>query len=311
MTAHIPDLNEFLTLPLHAIYDIVSSQALTISLLLNGSRRWYIAKYFDAPPTDDSYFPHYLDTVLVQTGRLLTLLAEHGLYRVFLPVYSPPQENRHPQAYQVLLQGVDALTHHPSLLDAYQQSGYTVRFFGDMMGLPRDLLSTLRKPIQLDTDAPRHALHYGVNIRNPHNHLLQLTYQFGVVHGRAPSWADMVELYYGDRSVRPVNILIAFNRTYSREGIPPLLEGHDRIYTTVVTPLVLSQIALRRILYDYLYNNQDPSRNYTDIHPNEVQRLKHFYAANQEVVMGLMEKHEDLVYPAPTPIRSAEERDIE
>jgi hypothetical protein len=105
-------------------------------------------------------------------------------------------------------------------------------------------------------------------------------------------------------------ILIAFNRTYSREGSPPLLEGSDRIYTTVVTPLVLSQTAPQNSVR-LLYNTQDSSRSYTDIHPNEVQRLKHFYIANQEIVLGLMEKHEDLVYPAPAPIRSGDECDVE
>jgi len=95
--------------------------------------------------------------------------------------------------------------------------------------------------------------------------------------------------------------MIGFSKLYVRPGIPPLLEGKDRIYTTIVTPLVLTQRALRRILYDYIYNVQDPERSYSDVHPEEIQRLKRFYEANEETIMGLTKKYEDFVYPLPGP----------
>jgi hypothetical protein len=112
----------------------------------------------------------------------------------------------------------------------------------------------------------------------------------------------MVELYYGDRNIRPLDILVGHNRIYDRGGIPPLLNAFDRIYTTVVTPLVLSETGLRSIIYDFLFSRQDQGRTYTDINPEEFQRLKQFYEVNRDSVIGLTQRFEDLVYPVPAPI---------
>src|SRR6059058_2635588 len=92
MPSYIPTLDEFLSWPSNAVRDIVYPQSLSISLLLNGTRRWYISQHFDTPPKDNSYFPHYLETVLIRTAQLLSMLSEHGLRRIFIPVYSEPQK---------------------------------------------------------------------------------------------------------------------------------------------------------------------------------------------------------------------------
>ncbi len=307
MTSYIPTLNEFLTIPSTVVHDLVYPHSLSISLLLNGTRRWYVSQYFDAPPKDNSYFPHYLETVLVRTSQLLFMLAEHGLQRIFIPVYSEHQKKRQAQAYDYLLKGITALTTYPALVDVYRQSGYMVRFYGNMSQIGDESILQKCQPLNLSSSEPRHTVYYGVETGNPHTHLFQLAFEFGVMQGRPPSWDEILELYYGDRTVHPINILVAFSRIYARQGIPPLLEGEDRIYSTVVTPLVLSQTALRRIVYDYLFNRQNPGRDYRDIHPNEVQRLKRFYADNQETVIGLMEKYEDLCYPVIKPIGPAED----
>lgn len=295
----IPDESTFLTLPTEAIREFVQPMGLSISLLLNGTRRWYISEYFDAPPTDNSYMPHYLETVLVRFSELLDMLAEHGLQRIFVPVYSAAQEKREGQAHKFLLKGIEALIRHPALLRVYNERRIGVRFYGDPSFIAEGLDRSLLQPLNPASGAPLHTVYFDVNSGNPYDYLLRLAFDFGLRHGRAPSWEDMIELYYGDRALRRLDILIAFNRIYSRVGLPSLLEGNDRIYLTVVSPLVLSQKALRRVLYDYLFNHQDPGRNYADLHQNEILRLKRFYASNQETVVGLTKKFEDLCYPLP------------
>jgi hypothetical protein len=52
-------------------------------------------------------------------------------------------------------------------------------------------------------------------------------------------------------------------------------------------------------MHDYLCNRHDFGRDYKDIRPNEIQWLKSFYAANQDTVVGLVRKYEDLVYSLP------------
>ncbi len=293
------NVDDFLQLPTEKVREIVYPHQLNISLLLNGTRRWYISRYFDAPPKDNSYLAHYLQTVLDRLADLLKLLADHGLYRVFLPVYSEDQQKRETHAYEYLVKGIVSLKQYPALIDQYRAADYSVRFYGDASFIDPVMRDSLLRPLVFG--AAQHELFYDVNTGNPYDHMLRLSHEFSMSHGRAPSWADMLEMYYGTRRISKLNILIAFNRLYSRIGIPPMLEGNDRIYMTVVTPLVLGERALRRILYDYLYNNQDAGRSYVNVHPNEIQRLKRFYDANQETIMGLTKKYEDFVYPLPGP----------
>lgn len=304
MTLPIPDQDTFLSLPAEAIYELVYPQQLSISLLLNGTRRWYVSQHFSTPPENNSYLPHYLNTVLVRLTGLFDMLVEHGLQRIFVPVYSDAQEKRDTVAYQYLIKGIEALTAHPYLTEMYQRTQTAVRFYGDTTLLEDKMDTSIFK--QKPSEDAKHTVFYDVNTGNPYNHLLRLAYEFSIAHQRPPAWEDMLEMYYGDRSLRRLDILIAFNRIYSRVGLPHLLEGNDRIYLTVVTPLVMSQNALRRVLYDYLYNHQDPGRNYSDIHPNELYRLKRFYEANQETVVGLTKKFEDFCYPLPGPTWPAE-----
>ncbi len=289
----------FCSLPATSIYDLVYPKQLSISLLLNGTRRWYIAEYLDAPPTDHNYFHDYMEKVLIELKKLISQLTSHGLYRIFMPVYSWYQPARNPVAHHYLLKGIESLITHPLLVDVYREKNIQVRFYGDMSHFPAELQELIQS-LTAPKDNPSHYLYFGVDGGNPYNHTLQLAHEFSNRHNKAPEWGDILELYYGDRTLTRLHILVAFNRLYSRGGIPHLLEGGDRIYASVVTPLVLSEASLRLILFDFLYNRQNHSRDYRDIHPRELARLKEFYATNTDTVIGLLKKYEDLVYPLPT-----------
>jgi len=291
------DLNDLITLSAESISEFVHPQQLSVSLLLNGTRRWYIAEYLDAPPRDDSYFHDYMEKVLVKLADLITMLLEHGVYRIFLPVYSWHQPNRHPKAHYYLLKGIEALLHYPQLAAVYRKFNCQVRFYGSADHLSENLQAQLRQSVSYSSGEAHHHIYYGLEGEKPHDYSLQLAYEFGLEHNRPPTWEDMLEMYYGDRTLRPLDILIGFNRIYSRMGIPHLLEGNERIYNTVVTPLVLSERSFKAILHDYFANYHDWGRDYKNIHPNEIKRLKRFYALNQDSVIGLVRKYENLVYP--------------
>lgn len=294
-------LDEFLRFSTEKVHKFIAPRKLNVSLLINGTRRWYLSEHFNRPPQDSSYLPDYLNTVLIQLGNLLEMLARHGVYRVFIPVYSWQQPDRDPAAFRYLLKGIQALATHPYLLNTYRMGRFGFHYYGDASYLPDEVVSTLDQAAQrFPGEGARFQIYYGVEGGdNPHNNILRLSHEFSMACNRPPTWEDMVEMYYGDRSMTPLNILVGFNRVYARIGIPPLLDGQDRIYTMPITPLVMNEYLLRRIVYDYMFNTHDTSRDYTDLHPNEVYRLKHFYAANQGMAIGLTQKYEDLCYPLP------------
>lgn len=298
MTTKYISREEFLQLNTYEVAEYVAPHELSISLLLNGTRRAFIAEHFDNPPADFGYLKACLEDILVNMSRILAMLAEHGIYRVFLPSYSEDQVNgRHDEAYKSLIYGLKSLTRHPALTQVYSDYDYEVHFYGDMSYLPDDMLDNMAHPPQFYNDDPQFHVYYGIDGGNPHEYILKLAYLFSVAEKRPPNWEDMLKLYYGSSDIRPLNILVAFNRIYARLGIPPLLDGQDRIYATPVSPLKITQTALREILYDYIFNTQDRSRSYIDIHPDEIQRLKQFYDSNKDTVIGLTKRYDDLVYP--------------
>jgi len=132
LTDIVPSLDEFTQFSDEQVAEFVYPHQLGVSLLINGTRRWYVSEYLDTPPTDDSYLMHYLHVVLERLAELFTLLASHGIYRVFIPVYSEDQKQRHATAHQYLMQGIAGLSSHPDLIATYHQMGYDVRFYGDM-----------------------------------------------------------------------------------------------------------------------------------------------------------------------------------
>ncbi|WP_149038142.1 hypothetical protein, partial [Kitasatospora sp. MBT63] len=188
------------------IYD----QKLSISLLLNGTRRWYISTRLTSPPTDDAYLTDCLDATLCGLADLILLLTGHGIHRIFLPTYSwhqspeNPNPTRPPEVHKFLIEGIKSLVTHPRLVDAYRESGTSPRFYGDLgRSAPWIRKLVLEQP-NFTVDSPRHYVHYGVDSdRSPHGHGLEIAYEFGKENGRAPTREDMIGAYYGDRGVRP------------------------------------------------------------------------------------------------------------
>jgi hypothetical protein len=304
MQLTMPSKEEFIEYPVELIHQIVYERRLSMSLLLNGTRRWYISTYFSAPPTDSSYFPHYLETSLCKMADLVRMLVAHGVYQIFMPAYSwhqspeNPNKKRHPEAHKFLIKAIESLAGHHSLATSYRDTNTALRFYGDMGTFAPEFVESLRNPPVYHHGEPSSYVYYGVDSYNPHNYGLQLAYEFGQKHGHAPAWEDMLEMYYGDRNLRPLDILVGFSRFYSRMGVPYLLDGEESIYATAVTPLVLTEKSLRTILYDFLYNKSDRSRDYQFIKPHEINRLKEYNSQHQNTVLGLSQRYESLVYPS-------------
>jgi len=202
MVSEFKNIDEFLDLPTETIREIVYQRQLSISLLLNGTRRWYISRYFDAPPKDNSYLPHYLEMVLLRLADLLKLLADHGLYRIFMPVYSEYQESREGQAHDYLVKGIVALKKHPALVQRYQESKFNVGFYGDGAFVQEPIRTSLLQSVNYTSAKPEHYVYYDVNTGNQYDYLLQLSHEFSMRCGRAPTWTDMLEMYYGSRDLK-------------------------------------------------------------------------------------------------------------
>jgi hypothetical protein len=297
---HDPGKQRFLSLSDAEVSALVAPHRLSISLLLNGTRRLFLATKLGAPPTDLSFLPACLDFIHCGMADLIRMLMHHGIHRIFLPAYSEDQHARDARAHHYLLEGIRRLTTHPALVQAYEDGRYAVRFYGDTTTLPESVQPYVAPVEFAGGSPPERFVHYGIDGGDPYRYIFQIVHDFGQRHGRPPTRNEVTEIYYGEREVRPLDIMIGFNRVYARLGIPPCLDGRDHIYTTAVSPLALTATMLRRVLYDYLYCNHDRGRNYLDVGDRQLGRLQSFYSENREAIIGLSAEIDGLCYPCPS-----------
>lgn len=297
--AQKPTLNEFLTLPEEDIFNLVYPKKLNVSILVNGTRRWYLTLKFEQPPEKELNHAELLDLILQHMSKLFDLMASLGIYRIFAPAYSKAQVARDKPAHESLLKGLTNLHNHPSLVSLYHNRGFRVYFPGDLHFLPQDKIQEIQAFSQSTRANNRHVVYYDINKNNSYDYLFKLAYEFIQCHQRPPTWEDMAGLYYDDPSIGELNILICHGRFYGRTGIPPLMGNLnlDRMYATAVSPLLLSATQLRRILYDYLYVNPPQNPHYRNISHDDLARLKAYYQTNRNKVLGLTQLHGQFIYP--------------
>ncbi|MEU9132706.1 hypothetical protein AB0D08_32150 [Kitasatospora sp. NPDC048540] len=94
-----------------------------------------------------------------------------------------------------------------------------------------------------------------------------------------------------------MDILVGAGRFYSRMGVPYLLDEEGNIYATAVTPLVTTEEALRKILYDFLFMRSDRARDYRHTSQDGIDRLREYETSNRSTVMGLSRMSDGLVHP--------------
>ncbi|MBN1259904.1 MAG: hypothetical protein JXB35_04405, partial [Anaerolineae bacterium] len=121
--------------------------------------------------------------------------------------------------------------------------------------------------------------------------IVKLAVQFYEIHGRAPTRDELIPLYYGI-PVKPVDLMIGFNRTRISVLMPPLLGDNADLYFTVGLSMDLSAPVFRRILYDRLFARKSRHRAYETLTPEAFAQLRAYYALNRENVLGLGERFE-------------------
>lgn len=281
------------------VFDRVYPCKLNLSVLLNGTRRWYLTQQFELPPEKELDHAELLDLIFVNMAKLFKQMANLGVYRIFAPAYSKAQRLRDRPAHESLVNGLINLHRHQDLVSLYQQNGFKVYFPGDLSFLPAEKVQEMKQFSQSTLKSNRHCVYYDINNGNSYNYLFKLAYDFIQIYHRPPTWEDMVEMYYDDRDLGELNILICNGRFYGRTGFPPLLGNlnSDRIYTTAVSPLLMTPTLLRRILYDYLYVNPPQGIHYRNISQDDLLRLKVYYQANKDKLLGLTQQYGQFVYP--------------
>ncbi len=82
------------------VFDRVYPCKLNLSVLLNGTRRWYLTQQFEKPPEKELNHAELLDLIYVNIAKLFKQTANLGVYRIFGPAYSRVQRLRDGPAHE-------------------------------------------------------------------------------------------------------------------------------------------------------------------------------------------------------------------
>jgi len=139
-------------------------------------------------------------------------------------------------------------------------------------------------------------LFFGVFGSNPVETIAALSVEHHSEHGSIPDERQVIEAYYGEY-IGPVNLFIGFNKFWVYD-MPLLATDNTNIYFLIPPSLYLSQEQLRNILFDHLYLRWAPEPDYEALPKDAIERMRIFYQANKNGVLGIGSLYDGIWYPS-------------
>jgi hypothetical protein len=301
------DLTWFQNLSTSEVAEIVRERGpRTVVFAAGGTTRWFILNHLTGWPADMSYWQGYLKYGGQRFVEIVRMFFDHGVHTLFTHAIVPGQLEGKGEGYSplALTSGMERIAGTSEFLDFYEKYEVRVRFFGNYRRVLEDsrysdALAQFDQIQEQTRTHDRRRIYWGFNSeRDQITPMLELAVQYYRDRGRAPSWEEVVELYYGE-PVKPVDVFISFNRSKTATLMPPLLEGRADLYFTVGLSFDFSQPQLRSILYDHLYARRGQHRDYSQLSASAFSEMQAFYRLNQGNVIGLGRRYEpgDIWHP--------------
>lgn len=294
------ELSDFLALPTPAIAQIVQEKGLrTCAYPVNGTRRWAALEIGDIPPAQ------YLTVMLQHVVDLGSLIFEHGMENLLIPLFSAPILERG-QTYisQHTAPGLRLLAQHPLITNYCARAGVRVHFYGDyaryFQGTPdADLIDLFAAFMARTRTHDRHRLFFGVLGQDATDTTAELAVRYYQQHQRIPDKAALVEMYFGE-PLAPVDMFVGFSK-FRAFDMPLVANSRTALYFNLCPSPYLTPTQWRTILYDYLFARQEPKIEYQALTPTAKDRLRRFYQQNTGHTLGVgrYEAELGIWYPLP------------
>ena len=292
MTANIPSLEEFLSLPTQEVAKLVRSTGEKVVVFpINGTRRWFMLEYgdqeFDDPITA------YMDIAMNRHIELYKLFFDHGVHTLLTPVIGPEiLATRDAYMQKIGGEGLARIVTHPAFLSFYKEYGVRVRFYGDyhkyLKGTSYEHLIALFDDITETTAGnDQFRLFFGAFADNlgATSTVAELSVQYYKEYGTVPNREKIVEMYYGEY-VDKANIFIGFDRLATFD-YPLINWGEEDLYFMVAPSSYLDDEQLREILYDHMYIRRVLEVEYMAADDEQILPVQKFYADNRKMTLGI------------------------
>jgi adenosine tuberculosinyltransferase len=295
------DFDSFCSLSSEEIATLVRGSGPCVCVFpVNGTRRWL---WLEKSPTAENFSSAYLQDATDRHIEIYRMLFDHGIDTLLLPILGGDLMERGSDYAAMALKGVRSLTDDPRFLEFYASYDARVRFYGDYqkhLGGTEfaPILSQMEEITKQTLSRGSRRIFFGLFANDETETAAELAIRFFRQEGRSPSRREMVSLYYGEY-IDPVRFFIGFDKC-SAFDMPLLATGNEDLYFTVAPSLYLTTRTLRAILFDHLFARRHAEPDYSGLSEDAADRMRTFFHANREHVMGIGTLVDQLWYPQPS-----------
>ena len=305
------DINTFCNLPKQNVAQILQEKGPIVCVFpFNGTRRWFMLEHANSAT---SFGNDYMETITARMAEICTMLFEHGIDTLLIPLLSPRLfDTRGSQYTNMTLQSLNLLCEHPALTSLYDTLQVSARFYGDYESyLDQEPFTHLLPKFQQLSEKTavynHHRIYWGICADDATQTITNLAIRYYQAHQKAPDKQSLIKMYYGE-PVPPVNIFITDGKPRAYD-MPLLSTGNEDLYFTAAPSPYLTEQSLRTILYDHLFNRPKEKERYGLLEQEDREAMRKFYHANVNNILGVGEKHTHwgIWYPTASPVVPGEQ----
>ena len=299
MTTEFPSLDEFMRMKDDEVAELVSfSPYGRVGVLApDGNRRAGIILW-GLDPSKDGFDKEVSSILQSKFLNVIRCFITNGVRTLFIPIMGYGNFERGKTYMNVSIRfGLDYIFHDPAWLSFYEETNIRVRFYGNREFMKNEGYSLLVDWMQELEE--RTAANDGANlfIGFAHNRsrdeirLISMSIDFYKKWGRAPTRDELIRLYFGT-DVPDVGFFVRSCEVRDSDCQPILISGlKTQFYFPVVSLTLLSEKAIRCILYDVIANREGPGGkkmySRTEIEATNITRVREYYELNCNSVLGL------------------------
>lgn len=283
------DLEQFLALPTSEVAEIVrDSGTKTCVFPFNGTRRWFLLEHGDSIQGDPA--KAYIEATTGGYIRLFKMLFDHGIETVIAPVFGSEILLRGEEYMTQIGASMGLLGEHPEFVSFYDQYHVRVQFYGDYRrefegGQYQSILNMFDKVTAATASGKKHRLFYGVFASDATQSIAELSVRFFQENGRVPTRNELVEIYYG-ALIEKADLFIGFEK-FSVFDYPMLNWGEENLYFTIAPSLYMTDVLLRKILYDCIFLRPLAEPDYSHMPKEQIDLMRKTYLQQKDNAFGV------------------------
>jgi len=291
-------LSDFLGMPVEKLAETTRSFGGQVVVFpFNGTRRWFLFEHVDqaANMTMDAYN----DLAGKRYIELFKMLFDHGIDTVLAPIFGGDIMERGAEYMDSIGAAMSRLAENPDFTSFYNEYDVRVHFYGDYRKKFRagDYAQLIDSFDKITTETAGHQkkrLFYGVFAGDATEAVADISVSYYKENSEAPDRRQVIEKYYGEYIER-ANIFIGFEK-FTVFDYPLLNAGDESVYFTVAPSLFMTELQLRRILYDHLFLRPMEEPDYLEMSKDVFSEMKRFYTDHLETTFGVGEVHNGIWY---------------